>query len=147
MKESPVIGRLGYGHMAEYALQPEATAVKLPAAADPVRWMIEPAACCVNGVDLVCRGGTLEVFSWHHEEFAFDFGRWHERGITVLNTSPAANPHFGDCFLQARALMETGRLDVGELVTHVSSPEDAPELFSKGVEKRDGYMKGVIRWS
>lgn len=238
LKESPIIGRLGYGHMAKYALQPAATAVKLPTDADPVRWMIEPAACCVNGVDLanircgdkvalvgcgfmgsvilqllsltpaasihvfdirpeslsyakekaktapisvydpretntdemfgtfdvviesaatesafrladnlVRRGGTLEIFSWHHKEFAFDFGRWHERGLTVMNTSPAANPHFGDCFLQARSLMEVGRLDVGELVTHVSTPEDAPELFSKGVEKRDGYMKGVIRWS
>ena len=87
------------------------------------------------------------MFSWHHHPFSFDFGSWHMRGITVLNTSPAANPHFHDCFFQARELMRTGRIDMRPLITHVRKPDQAAELYAKGLAKTDGYVKGVILWS
>ncbi len=53
LRESPVIGAVGTGHMAEYALQPESVLVPLPEDRIPTEhWMIEPVACCVNAVDL-----------------------------------------------------------------------------------------------
>ncbi|HUX50183.1 MAG TPA: alcohol dehydrogenase catalytic domain-containing protein [Spirochaetia bacterium] len=105
----------------------------------------EPAFRLANA--LVRTGGTIGIFSWHHHEITFDFGDWHVRGITVLNTSPAANPHFQDCFYQARELIAAGRIDLAPLVTHVDAAEGAQSLFEKGLGKTDGYVKGVIRWS
>ncbi len=96
---------------------------------------------------LVRTGGTLAIFSWQHHPFAFDFGDWHVRGITVLNTSPAAAPSFTDCFYRAGACMESGVVDIAPLVTHVARPEDAAALYEDGLSKRNGYIKGVITWS
>jgi len=96
---------------------------------------------------LVRKGGTLAVFSWQHHPFTFDFGDWHVRGITVLNTSPAAAPSFTDCFIRSAKLMAAGRIDLAPLVTHIASPEDAAALYADGLAKTNGYIKGVIRWS
>ena len=241
LRESRVIGAHASGHMAEYALQPEAEVIPLPADDLPhEHWMIEPVACCVNAVDLariqagarvalvgcgfmgsillqlavrtpasqvsvfdlrpeslnyarslqvsggppvevydlggkpelealhgtfdvvietaaaeaafllanrlVRKGGTFVVFSWQHHPFTFDFGDWHVRGITVLNASPAAAPDFTRCFHQAIPLMQRGLVDLAPLVTHVAPPEGAAELYRDGLSKRNGYIKGVIRW-
>ncbi len=239
LRESSEIGAIGYGHMAEYAVQQEDVLVPLPRdARNPETWMIEPVACCVNALDLapvkpgmrvalvgsgfmgsillqllaispassVCAfdvrkealeyarslqgenstlqvydasrevdhslegafdivfetaatepafrlanrlvktGGTIGIFSWHHRDITFDFGDWHVRGLTVLNTSPAAAPDFTECFLRSVPLMESGRISLEPLVTHVGTPEEAPEIFQNGLRKTDGYMKGVIRW-
>ncbi|HUX13377.1 MAG TPA: alcohol dehydrogenase catalytic domain-containing protein [Spirochaetia bacterium] len=240
LRETPDIGSVGGGHMAEYAIQDESVLVPLPNDDVPAeQWMIEPLACCVNAVNLVRiqpgmrvalvgsgfmgsillqllalspvaevaafdmrkesleyarslksrgpvtvfdlndksavsasmdgtfdlvfeaaavepalrlanrlvrKGGTLAIFSWHHHDILFDFGDWHSRGITVLNTSPAANPHFADCFSQSVPLISTGRIDLAPLITHVAPPEEAQPLYEKGLAKTDGYIKGVIRW-
>mgnify|MGYP006272222651 CR=1 FL=1 len=239
LRESPNIGAIGTGHMAEYAVQREEVLVPLPDDGKPAeQWMIEPVACSVNAVDLarpapgqrvalvgsgfmgslilqllarspvsvvsvfdlkreslrfaetqkrhgpvevydlntnppvsdlagsydivfetaavepafrlandlVRPGGTLAIFSWHHHDISFDFGNWHVRGIRVLNTSPAAAPDFTDCFLRSVPLMSQGLVEVAPLVTHVGGPEDARDIFEKGIEKTDGYVKGVIRW-
>ncbi len=241
LRESPVIGKPGSGHMAEYAVQPEAGLIPLPQDGKPAeQWMIEPAACCVNSINmagikpgfkvalvgcgfmgsillqlllqtaaadiavfeirpqplsyarslassrsvrvlhsndipdhdealdgkydvvieaaatepafglanrLVRVGGTLVVFSWHHNAFPVDLGEWHGKGLRVLNTSPKAEPHFTDCFLQAVPLLEQGQIDLRQLVTHVAPPEEAQSLFETGMAKRDAYIKGVIRWA
>lgn len=53
LRETANIGAIGRGHMAEYALQSESEVVPLPKDSTPAEhWMIEPVACCVNGVDL-----------------------------------------------------------------------------------------------
>lgn len=240
LRESSEIGAIGYGHMAEYALQPEEGLVRLPnEQGKPEDWMIEPVACCVNALDLavvkpgsrvalvgsgymggilqqllaisqasaVCVfdvrpealsyardvkqshdvievydarsdldpeldgtfdivfetaatetafclanrlvkiGGTLGIFSWHHSKIMFDFGDWHVRGLTVLNTSPAAAPSFTDCFLRSVPLMTRGLVRPAELTTHLGAPEEAPQIYDTGLNKTDGYIKGVIRWS
>jgi threonine dehydrogenase-like Zn-dependent dehydrogenase len=95
---------------------------------------------------LVRKGGRLLIFSWHHHAFPVDLGHWHVNGITVLNVSPAAHPHFDDCFYQSIPLLESGIIDVGRLVTHVARPESAQALFQKGLAKSDGYVKGMVQW-
>lgn len=53
LRESREIGAEATGHMAEYAIQHEDAVIPLPAKiSKPECWMIEPVACCVNGVDL-----------------------------------------------------------------------------------------------
>lgn len=95
---------------------------------------------------LVRDGGRLAVFSWQHHPFEFDFGKWHQRGLTVYNSSPAASWNFTGCFEQARELIHAGRIDQSELVTHVGAPKDAKAIYEHGLAKDDGYIKGVIRW-
>ena len=91
-------------------------------------------------------GGRLTVFSWLHHPFDLDFGSWHQRGLTVYNSSPAASWDFTRCFHQARELIHAGRIDQSPLVTHVGPPDQAFEIFAHGLEKSDGYVKGVIDW-
>ena len=53
LRQSAVIGAVGTGHMADYALQSDAEVVPLPADGRPdEHWLVEPVACCVNAVDL-----------------------------------------------------------------------------------------------
>jgi 2-desacetyl-2-hydroxyethyl bacteriochlorophyllide A dehydrogenase len=95
---------------------------------------------------LVRPGGRFVIFSWQHEPFEFDFGTWHERGLTVHNSSPGESWNFTACFEAARDLIDAGRIDQSELITHVARPEHAKELYQHGLAKTDGYIKGVIRW-
>ena len=95
---------------------------------------------------LVQRGGRFVIFSWQHHPFAFDFGGWHQRGLTVHNSSPAESWNMTRCFTQARDLLHAGRVDQRPLVTHVGRPEEARQLYEHGLAKTDGYVKGVIRW-
>jgi len=106
---------------------------------------VEPAFLLANR--LVRKGGTFVVFSRQQRPFSFDFSNWHSRGITVLNTSPAAAPDFTRCFYQSVPLMQAGRIDMAPLVTHVAPPEQAQKLYEDGLSKNNGYLKGVIRWS
>ena len=96
---------------------------------------------------LVRKGGTFVVFSWQHHPFSFDFGDWHVRGISVLNASPAAAADFSGCFYQSVPLMQSGRIDLAPLVTHVAPPEQAQALYRDGLSKNNGYIKGIIRWA
>lgn len=106
---------------------------------------VEPAFRLANS--LVRPGGTFALFSWHHHDISFDFGNWHTRGLTVLNSSPAAAPDFTDCFTRSVPLVSGGTVELAPLVTHVAGPEEASELYEAGLAKSDGYVKGVIRWS
>jgi threonine dehydrogenase-like Zn-dependent dehydrogenase len=96
---------------------------------------------------LVRKGGTFVVFSRQRSPFNFDFSNWHSRGITVLNTSPAAALDFTRCFYQSVPLMQSNRVDLAPLLTHVAPPEQAQSLYEDGLSKNNGYIKGVIRWS
>ena len=105
---------------------------------------VEPALRLADS--LVTHGGTLAIFSWHHHELTFDFGSWHVRGITVLNTSPAAAPSFTDCFVRSVPLIHSGLVDLAPFVTHVGGPAEAERIYRDGLSKDNGYIKGVIRW-
>lgn len=95
---------------------------------------------------LVRRGGRFCIFSWQHHPFEFDFGSWHQRGLTVHNSSPAESWNMTGCFEQARDLIHAGRIDQSDLVTHVVRPEEAKDAYEHGLAKSDGYIKGVISW-
>jgi 2-desacetyl-2-hydroxyethyl bacteriochlorophyllide A dehydrogenase len=95
---------------------------------------------------LVRRGGRLVIFGWHHHPYTFDFGSWHERGLTVHNSSPSESWNMTRCFEQARELIHAARIDQSDLITHVGHPESAREIYEHGLSKTDAYTKGVIRW-
>ena len=105
---------------------------------------VEPALRLADS--LVTHGGTLAIFSWHHHELTFDFGSSHVRGVTVLNTSPAAAASFTDCFVRSVPLIQSGLVDLAPFVTHVGGPAEAERIYRDGLSKDNGYIKGVIRW-
>lgn len=96
---------------------------------------------------LLRRQGKLCVFSWHKDGArSVDLGAWHMSGYEVGNASPSISPNFSRIFARAVPLMEKGVFDLKHLVTHVMSPEQAPELFEIAAHQSDGYIKGVIKW-
>jgi threonine dehydrogenase-like Zn-dependent dehydrogenase len=119
-------------------------------AENPVDVMVEVAgaqpAFDLN-YSLIRRGGRLNVFSWHKGgDRRVDLGAWHGMGLEVVNASPSIAPDFSRVFARTVPMMERGVFDLEPLITHVVSPEEAPELFETAAHQDDGYIKGVIRW-
>ena len=96
---------------------------------------------------LLRKQGKLCIFSWHKDGArTVDLGAWHMSGYEVGNASPSISPNFSRIFARAVPLMEKGVFDLRPLVTHVMSPEQAPELFEIAAHQSDGYIKGEVRW-
>jgi 2-desacetyl-2-hydroxyethyl bacteriochlorophyllide A dehydrogenase len=96
---------------------------------------------------LLRKQGKLCIFSWHKDGArSVDLGAWHMSGYEVGNASPSISPNFSRIFARAVPLIEKGVFDLKPLVTHVMSPEQAPELFEIAAHQSDGYIKGVVRW-
>ena len=102
-----------------------------------------------SGLDLathiVRRGGRLNLFGWIKGTRAtFNPTAWHGKGVSVINSSPAAQ--LRDPFPPAIRLLRSGVVDLRPLVTHVVDIDDYPALMQRvasGLE--DGYIKGVVR--
>ena len=69
---------------------------------------------------------------------------WHTKGWRILNIQPQMNPAFDSLFPRTIALMAAGAISNEALVTHVSSFERAEEAYAAGLDRKGGYMKGVI---
>ena len=97
--------------------------------------------------EMARKGGRVNIFSAQRgEPRRVDLAMWHGMGVQVYATSPSIAPDFARIFARTVPLMEKGVFDLKPLVTHVASPEDAPELYEIALNKRDGYIKGVIAW-
>ncbi len=93
---------------------------------------------------LVKSGGIIVNFAWHHHEHTFDLEDWHVHGWRILNIQPEMNPHFGDMFPRAIALMTNGTISNRRLVTHVGTFERAADVYAAAADRTGGYIKGVI---
>ena len=91
-------------------------------------------------------GAIIENFAWHHHRQDFDQDDWHTRGWRILNIQPQMNPSFGALFPRTIALMAAGAISNERLVTHVSSFTHAEEAYAAGLDRKGGYMKGVIEF-
>lgn len=94
--------------------------------------------------DLARRGGRINLFGWIKGERAyFNPSLWHTRGLTVVNSAPAAR--LRDPFPAAISLIDRGVIDLVPLVTHVLPLQAYPEFMRQLVSgKIDGYIKGVV---
>jgi 2-desacetyl-2-hydroxyethyl bacteriochlorophyllide A dehydrogenase len=86
----------------------------------------------------------IENFAWHHHKHEFDLDDWHINAWRILNIQPGVNPHFGDLFPRTITLMKKGVFSNEKLVTHTGRLEDAMDIFTTALDRKDGYMKGVI---
>ncbi|HUW41674.1 MAG TPA: alcohol dehydrogenase catalytic domain-containing protein [Rectinemataceae bacterium] len=87
---------------------------------------------------------VIENFAWHHHAYEFDLDEWHTKGWRILNIQPQMNDAFDAVFPRAVALMAAGAFTNKGLVTHQASPENAEAAYAAGLDKREGYVKGVI---
>ena len=94
--------------------------------------------------DIVKRAGLINLFGWIKGDSAgFNPSLWHGKGLTIVNSSPAAQ--LRDPFPPAIRLLEKGTIDLRPLVTHVIPIADYP-VFMEGVTRGEieGYIKGVV---
>jgi threonine dehydrogenase-like Zn-dependent dehydrogenase len=97
--------------------------------------------------EMVRKGGRVNIFSAQRgAPRRVDLAMWHGLGLQVYASSPSIAPDFTRIFARTVPLMERGIFDLKPLVTHVVPPEQAPDLYETALNKRDGYIKGVICW-
>lgn len=94
--------------------------------------------------ELVRTGGKLVIFGYHAEDEVLPTGKWHEKALRVLNTSPPFSANFEKDFYDAVKLLKKGVFDQRPLITHRFSLEDIEEAFKTASEKPKNYIKGVV---
>jgi 2-desacetyl-2-hydroxyethyl bacteriochlorophyllide A dehydrogenase len=87
-------------------------------------------------------GGTLVLFGHIRGEVAVDLTDWHMRGLRVINASPMSAVDFRDQFHRTVALMESQRLQIGDLITHSEHFSHANRLLESSSDR--SYVKGVL---
>lgn len=97
---------------------------------------------------LVCRGGTVGLYAWHHGTRTVDTDSWHEKGTRILNLSPGitANERGGRSFAAAERLTCSGRFSQEGLVTHRYKIEDAQRAMEESTLRKDGFIKSIFEF-
>lgn len=94
--------------------------------------------------DLVKTCGTISNFAWHRGERTINCTPWHLRGIEIVNTSDARDPHFPLQAAKTAKLVKAGVFDQRKLVTHIMDYHNIQEMLMIAHDHADGYIKGVI---
>jgi threonine dehydrogenase-like Zn-dependent dehydrogenase len=89
-------------------------------------------------------GANIEIFAWHHHQHNFDLENWHVNGWSIINADPVMNPRFNALYPRCVDLMVNNTYTNEGLVTHVEKMEEAEQVFEAALDKRGGYIKGVI---
>ena len=90
-------------------------------------------------------GGRLCIFSWHHKPRTVNFGEWHVKGLTVVNSSPSiAHDHNTNYFHRAIRLLSNGTFDMSKLVTHRHPLSQVKEAMELAAQRPPDYIKGVL---
>ena len=94
--------------------------------------------------DLVKTCGTISNFAWHRGERTINCTPWHLRGIEIVNTSDARDPHFPLQVKKTENLVKAGVFDQHDLVTHIMDYHDIQKMLMTAYHHAEGYIKGVI---
>ncbi len=94
--------------------------------------------------DLVRRAGRINLFGWiKGQEAHFNPSVWHIKGLTVVNSAPAAQ--LRDPFPPAIRLLQRGVIDLRPLVTHKIPLAEYPQFMQRVASAEvEGYIKGVV---
>ena len=99
-------------------------------------------AACELGLELTPPGGKFILFGWNRNILHMDGTQLHLKGITLVNASPAAAT-LSDINRRTACLMVRGVVSNKPLVTHIMPIDRLEELLTIGVERAEGYIKGV----
>jgi len=92
---------------------------------------------------LVRRAGRINQFGWVHGPLTASGDDWHLRGISLVNSSPAAR--LRDPFPVAIRWIAAGKVDTRPLVTHVVPLHEMSNLLASVTRGQEqGYIKGVV---
>jgi threonine dehydrogenase-like Zn-dependent dehydrogenase len=94
--------------------------------------------------ELCAPGGVISNFAWHREARSIDASPWHLKGLRVINTAPACDPHFSDHVQQTQRLMARGVFDQHKLITHRAEYRDVQDILELSSSHAEGYIKGVV---
>jgi len=89
-------------------------------------------------------GGKLTIGSWHRHNMTFDGTLWHMSGLTVMNLSPMSNRNYKTLLPRTGELIRKGVYTPGDLVTHVADYRNCSDVFRRSIDKKEGYIKGVV---
>lgn len=92
-------------------------------------------------IERIKTGGTLLLQGYYRDRLDIDFHPTH-----IKKPSIVAACGFGDLKL-ALTLLQRGRARFGGLVTHLSPPEQAPELFARMDSADPGILGVVFDWT
>lgn len=96
-----------------------------------------------QAVDLLRPGGRLMILGIPAQDrVSFDIHKLRRKEIAIHNVRRQRH-----CFEEAMSLIETKKIDVRFLVTHVFSLDEAAEAFDLAASYRDGVLKAVVKAS
>jgi L-iditol 2-dehydrogenase len=92
-----------------------------------------------DGMSILKKGGTLQIYGVHGTEVSIDMEMIQLYEFNVIGSA-------GANYATAVKLVESGSVNVKDLISHKFKLEDLPQAFSSGlIEKRkDNYIKGVV---
>ncbi|MEM2939332.1 MAG: zinc-binding dehydrogenase [Candidatus Bathyarchaeia archaeon] len=94
--------------------------------------------------EITREGGKLVIFGRHVLDEKVPTEKWHTKGLTILNTSPAFSADFNKDFHDAVKLLRKGVVNQKPLITHRFHYRNAQEAFELASKKPSNYIKGVI---
>lgn len=90
-------------------------------------------------------GGTLAIVGYHQgAPRTVDLARWNERAFRIANAHFRSPATILGGMRAAAALVESGRLDPADLLTHRYGLADVATAFRTAVDKPAGFVKAVI---
>jgi len=94
--------------------------------------------------EMVRPGGKLIIFGWHHGEEKVPIGKWHLKGLRVLNITPRFAEDFDARFQTAVKLLALGKIDQRPLITCRFAFSAGQKALEAAAASAKGYLKGVI---
>ena len=93
---------------------------------------------------LAAEQGTLSILGFHQARRTIDLEAWNWKALDVVNAHVRDRHRLADSTRAAMRLLESGRLPVGDLLTHNFPLEQADQAFEALQEKPAGFVKAVI---
>ncbi len=95
--------------------------------------------------ELVRMEGKLQIFGFHQgEPRKINWGYWNWMAFQIINGHTRNPAIYVDGMRIGLNLLETKKLDMAPLVTHIFKLEDINGGFKKASEKSESFIKGVI---
>lgn len=95
--------------------------------------------------DMVRAHGVLSIVGYHQSGVRnVDMRLWNWKAITVVNAHERRDWRHVDYIATAFRLIQAGRLNIKDMITHSYAFEDINAAFTALAEKPAGYIKGYV---
>lgn len=96
----------------------------------------------------ITKGGALIIFAdkRHQRDETIDWFPFIENGISILPSNPSSIADFPEVWRKSVAMMKAGRIDQGQLISHIWDVEDCQSAMEYACSGHSDYMKGYFRW-